>query len=231
MFRGLNTNMARNEYNSFRVLHDLAPEVVMSTSNNEQYHFEVSIKDLANANPNSPFSRDVINYERYKVVNIQWVIQPLNLFRGVQRLETLEFSPYMLVGRPIRDAENTLVNPVNVSDSDYQLLLQSPGYRRYHLARQKAIVINDRHVAESSRTLIDPDLGPFAQAQSRIVSVGWDQLTENVIPFSQDYIPFARLAVIVPQRSGASDVATPRFRIKCYATVILKDDRLSRNVQ
>lgn len=226
LYRSLNTNMTRNDYDSFRVRAGFLPRYVNATD----CETAVYNINLANLTDGSDFggasgwlANEIQKWGEYKVANLQWVIEPINLLNHAQRFETDGgLMPFAYYSQPVR-APN--VTGTGMTNSDFLSLSNTPGYRRFHILRQRQLVVNAKPIVVREDQIDDTATGTNILEES-YETMGWQFNPSSSVPMpAASYPSFARFNLILPRKGSAADVGTPGFAVSFYCTIYLRGRR------
>lgn len=215
--RGINTNCARNSNDSFRLRHGYLGVEPNSTTNYVAT-YSISLKDVAEAYGWVP--AEIIKFQHYKVVNVQWIIYPLKMWQGAAVCRTDGGAdPYFYVCQPV---ESDLA-PASMTDADFSDLVATPGYRRIRLDMKKPVIINATPMGIIQDTMEDK-VKSVSIVQERYKKLGWMNVPDTVLPLTtNNYLDFARIRMIFPRLTVGTEV--PTFGVQMWCTILLNGRR------
>lgn len=218
--------MTRNDYDSFRVRSGFTATYVTSTNCNS-VSFNIN---LANFTDGGDFggasgwlAQEIQKWGEYRVANLQWVIEPVNLLNGAQRFETDGgLVPFVYYSQPVHAPD---VTGPGLSNSEFLSLSNTPGYRRFHVLRTRQLVVNASPIIVREEQIDDEPTGTNI-LQEKYEKMGWQFNPSATVPLpSASYPTFARLNLVLPRKNAATDVGTPGFAVSIYGTIYLRSRR------
>lgn len=215
--RGINTNCARNSNDSFRLRHGYVG-IEPNTVNNKISTYSISLKDIADSYSWVP--DEIVKFQHYKVVNVQWIIYPLKMWQGAAVCRTDGGAdPYFYVSQPV---ESDLA-PSSMTDGEFADLVATPGYRRIRLDMKRPVVINATPMGIIQDTMSDK-IKAVSIVQERYKKLSWMDVPDTTTPLTtNNYLDFARIRMVFPRMTVGTEI--PTFGVQMWATILLNGRR------
>lgn len=209
-YRGLNTNLTRNDYDSVR---EVIAKGVMFPSNSAVaiQDFNTSIADMTLA------QTKIMDYQEYKYASLQMVLTPINIANGAQKLEMNDNStPYLYYAKRFSQVAPT--------DTDLEHWKNTPGVQKVALLGSKPIVINLAIQAPVEDEIIASDNGTAYTIIRQPRRIGWIENPQTSLPIvAANYPNFGNVSFRLPQL--ATGAFQPKWRVEYYCTMLFRGNR------